>query len=317
MGKRIGEKDADGETLMSLLKNFSKVRGELQENANLSEVSWFGTGGNADLLFIPADMDDLATFLKLLPKGTPITVLGAMSNILVRSGGIRGVTIRLGKWFKQIFLQNNVIEIGTASNCSELSIFAMDHELGGLEFLAGIPGSLGGAIRMNAGCYGSEVFDMLLEFEAIDFQGNLKWCKAEDILFEYRKTNIPQDWIITRAWFKGNPDVDYSISKLMREYVQKKQETQPLDKHSCGSTFKNPKDKKAWSLIEQAGCKGLRHGGAMVSTKHANFIVNNGNATPDDIENLGEEVIRKVKENSGITLKWEIIRVGERKTNQA
>lgn len=301
---------------MSLLERFSKIRGELQENADLGEISWFGTGGNVDLLFIPADMDDLATFLKLLPKNTPITVLGAMSNILVRSGGIRGVAIRLGKWFKQIFLQNNVIEVGTATGCAELAIFAMDRELGGLEFLAGIPGSLGGAIRMNAGCYGSEIFNTLVEFEAVDFQGNLKWCKAEDILSEYRKTNIPDDWIITRAWFRGLPEVDYSISKRMREYVQKKQETQPLDKHSCGSAFKNPNGKKAWELIEQAGCKGMKLGGAMVSTKHANFIVNNGNATPDDIENLGEEIIKKVKENSGITLEWEIIRVGERKISR-
>lgn len=301
---------------MSLLERFSKIRGELQENANLGEISWFGTGGDADLLFVPADMDDLATFLKLLPKNTPVTVLGAMSNILVRSGGIRGVTIRLGKWFKQTFLQNNIIEIGAATNCAELAIFAMDHELGGLEFLAGIPGSLGGAIRMNAGCYGSEIFNTLVEFEAVDFHGNLKWCRAEDVSYEYRQTNIPADWIITRAWFKGIPEVDYSISKRMREYVRKKQETQPLDKHSCGSTFKNPKNKKAWMLIEQAGCKGMRLGGAMVSAKHCNFIVNNGNATPDDIENLGEEVIRKVRENSGITLEWEVIRVGERKINK-
>lgn len=301
---------------MSLLEKFSKIRGELQENANLGEISWFGTGGNADLLFVPADMDDLATFLKLLPKNTPVTVLGAMSNILVRSGGIRGVAIRLGKWFKQIFLQDNIIEVGTATSCAELAIFAMDRELGGLEFLAGIPGSLGGAIRINAGCYGSEIFNTLVEFEAVDFQGNLKWCRAEDIQSEYRKTNVPGDWIITRAWFRGLSEVDYSISKRMREYVQKKQETQPLDKHSCGSAFKNPSGKKAWELIDQAGCRGMKLGGAMVSNKHSNFIINNGNATPDDIESLGEEIIRKVKENSGVTLEWEIVRVGERKISR-
>lgn len=302
---------------MALIEKLSKIRGELRENADLGEMSWFGTGGSADLLFIPADMDDLSVFFKLVPCGTPITVIGAMSNVLVRSGGIRGVVIRLGKWFKQIFLQDNVIEIGAACTCSELAVFAMDRELGGLEFLAGIPGTIGGAIRMNAGCYGSDTFGALVEFEALQGSGEIKWCNARDVTYEYRKTNIPSDWIITRAWFKGIPDVDYLISKRMREYIQKKQETQPLDKHSCGSAFKNPDGHKAWQLIDQAGCKGMRIGGAMVSAKHCNFIVNNGDATPDDIEDLGEKVIRMVKENSGITLEWEVLRLGERKGKEA
>lgn len=302
---------------MALIDRLSKIRGELRENANLGEISWFGTGGSADLLFVPADMDDLSTFFKLIPRDTPITIVGAMSNVLVRSGGIRGVVIRLGKWFKQIFLQSNVIEIGAACSCSELAIFAMDHELGGLEFLAGIPGTIGGAIRMNAGCYGSDTFNSLIEFEALQGDGEVKWCNAHDVTYGYRKTNIPSDWIITRAWFKGASDVDYSISRRMREYMQKKQSTQPLDKHSCGSSFKNPDGYKAWQLIEQAGCKGMRLGDAMVSTKHCNFIVNNGEATPEDIEDLGEKVIRMVAENSGVSLEWEIMRLGERKNKEA
>jgi UDP-N-acetylmuramate dehydrogenase len=236
-----------------------------------------------------------------------------MSNILVRSGGIRGIVVRLGKWFKNVFVQGDVIEIGAATSCSELSVLAMDRELGGLEFLSGIPGSIGGAIRMNAGCFGSDIFNVLLEFEAITRTSEMKWCKARDVKYEYRKTNIPPDWIITRAWFRGKKDIDYSISKKVREIIMKKQESQPLDKRSCGSTFKNPEGYSAWKLIEDAGCKGMKLGGAMVSTKHCNFIVNEGDATPDDIENLGEQVIQKVKQNSGIELEWEIIRLGERK----
>jgi len=298
---------------MSLIKRLSKIRGELIENADLSKQSWFGTGGCADLMFIPADIEDLQIFFKLVPKNTPITIIGSMSNILVRSGGIRGIVVRLGKWFKNVFVQDDVIEIGAATSCSELSVLAMDRELGGLEFLSGIPGSIGGAIRMNAGCFGSDIFNVLLEFEAITRTGEMKWCKARDVKYEYRKTNIPSDWIITRAWFRGKKDIDYSISKKVREIIVKKQESQPLDKRSCGSTFKNPEGYSAWKLIEDAGCKGMKLGGAMVSTKHCNFIVNEGDATPDDIENLGEQVIQKVKQNSGIELEWEIIRLGERK----
>jgi len=298
---------------MSLIKRLSKIRGELIENADLSKQSWFGTGGCADLMFIPADMEDLQIFFKLVPKDTPITIIGSMSNILVRSGGIRGIVVRLGKWFKNVFVQGDVIEIGAATSCSELSVLAMDRELGGLEFLSGIPGSIGGAIRMNAGCFGSDIFNVLLEFEAITRTSEMKWCKARDVKYEYRKTNIPPDWIITRAWFRGKKDIDYSISKKVREIIMKKQESQPLDKRSCGSTFKNPEGYSAWKLIEDAGCKGMKLGGAMVSTKHCNFIVNEGDATPDDIENLGEQVIQKVKQNSGIELEWEIIRLGERK----
>lgn len=297
------------------MERLSKIRGELHENADLKEFAWFGTGGKAELLFIPADMDDLITFFKLVDKEIPITIIGATSNILVRSGGIDGIVIKLGKWFKRSFVEDNIIEIGAAASCSELSILAMDKDLGGLEFLSGIPGTVGGAIKMNAGCYGSDVFSTLVEFEALTYSGTVKWCKAHEIKFEYRKTDIPSTWVITRAWFRGVSNVDYSISKKVREVIVKKQETQPLDKYSCGSTFKNPKGYKAWELIEAAGCRGMRLGGAMVSNKHCNFIVNDGNAVPEDIENLGEMVVKKVKENSGITLEWEVIRLGKR-TNE-
>lgn len=301
---------------MIITEEFSKIKGSLKENADLSEFAWFGTGGKAELLFIPADIDDLRLFLKIIGNKTPITVIGATSNILVRSGGVDGVVIKLGKWFGQIFLEENVIEIGAAAKCTELAVFAMDHDLGGLEYLVGIPGTIGGAIRMNAGCYGGEIFNGLIEFEALGFDGNIKWIKARDVEYKYRSTNITNNMIITRAWFTGLKDVDYSISKKIRDIINKKQKTQPLDKRSCGSTFKNPEGHKAWELIEAAGCKGLTVGDAVVSTKHCNFIVNNGKATPDDIENLGELVIQKVKEHSGITLEWEIIRIGKKNTKE-
>ena len=296
---------------MSLIKRLSKIRGELIENADLSKQSWFGTGGCADLMFIPADMEDLQIFFKLVPKDTPITIIGSMSNILVRSGGIRGIVVRLGKWFKNVFVQGDVIEIGAATSCSELSVLAMDRELGGLEFLSGIPGSIGGAIRMNAGCFGSEICDVLIECETITSNGNVKWFKAKDIAASYRKSEIPDDSIITRAWFKGVQNVRYSIPKKVREIMDMRSAAQPKGVLTCGSTFKNPEGMKAWKLIEDAGCRDMRVGDAHLSEKHCNFIVNDGEATPEDIENLGDKIAQTVLEKTGVQLEWEIIKLGK------
>lgn len=288
------------------------VRGQLLQNASLKKMSRLGVGGCADYLFTPEDMDDLVTFLRKLPDDIPITVLGAMSNVLVRSGGIRGVVIMLGSWFKNIYEENGILEAGAALSCAELSVFAVDHNLGGLEFLMGIPGSIGGAIRMNAGCYGAEIFDILQEYESITPDGSVKWVKANQVEHGYRYTNLPEGHIITRAWFKANVGVDYSISRKLHEIAEARRNSQPLDKRSCGSAFKNPAGMKAWQLISDAGCRGMRLGGALVSEKHCNFIVNDGNATPEDIEKLGEQIIEKVYDKFGIKLEWEIIRIGER-----
>ncbi|MDR3179781.1 MAG: UDP-N-acetylmuramate dehydrogenase [Holosporaceae bacterium] len=290
--------------------DFPPVRGVLQEKANLAKKSRFGVGGPAEVLFIPEDMDDLQLFLDNTPPKFPITVLGAMSNVLIRSGGIGGVVIMLGNWFKKTFVEDGILEVGAAVSCSELSTIATDSDLGGFEFLMGLPGSVGGALKMNAGCYDSEISDVLVEFEAVAKNGQIKWFKANELNFRYRDSGIPDDLIITRIWFRGSQNVNYIISKKIHEIMKKRLDSQPLDKKSCGSTFKNPKGKKAWELIHAAGCRGMKLGGAVVSEKHCNFIINTGNATPEDIENLGLKVIDRVRQTSGIVLEWEIIRLG-------
>ncbi|MDR1375756.1 MAG: UDP-N-acetylmuramate dehydrogenase [Holosporaceae bacterium] len=298
--------------MASWLANLPPVRGLLQEKVNLGRKSWFGVGGPAEVLFVPEDMDDLVAFLRNIPDGVKFTILGATSNVLVRSGGIRGIVIILGDWFKKIFIENDILEVGAAVHCAELSMVAMDRELGGLEFLSGIPGTIGGAIKMNAGCHGSEIADILMECEAVTLSGQVKWFKISEMGFAYRTSKISNELIVTRAWFRGIQDVDYSIAKKNKELLSKRSDSQPINMRTCGSAFKNPDGKKAWELIEAAGCRGMRFGGAAISDKHCNFIVNENNATPEDIETLGEKVIEKVFENSGIRLEWEIIRLGEK-----
>jgi UDP-N-acetylmuramate dehydrogenase len=288
------------------------VRGLLQENVNLAKKNWLGVGGSAEVLFVPENLDDLVFFLGNTDDSVPVTVLGAMSNVLVRSGGIDGVVIMLGSWFKKSFVEDGILEVGAGVSCTELSTMAMNYELGGLEFLVGLPGSVGGAIKMNAGCYGCEISDVLLELEAVSRDGKIKWLRNSDINFCYRNSGIPDDLIITRAWFRGLQNVDYSIHKKVHEITKKRDGSQPIHKRSCGSTFKNPDGAKAWELIAKAGCSGMRLGGAMVSDKHCNFIINDGAATADDIENLALKVAEKVQEMFGVILEWEVIRVGKR-----
>lgn len=297
---------------MRIFEQLPTVNGVLEENANLAKKSWFGVGGSAEVLFIPADLDDLLFFLRNVPSEIPIMVLGAMSNVLVRSKGIKGVVIILSDWFKRIFVEGSILEVGGAVNCSLLSTYAMDHELGGLEFLVGLPGTVGGAIKMNAGCFGSEISDVFIECEAILTNGQIKWFGAKELGFKYRGSQIQDNLIITRVWFKGIQDVHYSIPKKTNEILSKRKSIQPTNKKSCGSTFKNPKEHKAWELIDAAGCRGMKIGGAMVSEKHCNFIINEKDATAEDIEALGELVINTVFANSGIKLEWEIVILGEK-----
>ncbi|MDR0555889.1 MAG: UDP-N-acetylmuramate dehydrogenase [Holosporaceae bacterium] len=298
---------------MDVIGDFPNIRGILKENENLGKKSFFGVGGTAEVLFVPEDMDDLVVFLRRLPRGIPVTILGALSNVIIRSGGISGAVIILGDWFRRIFVENDILEVGAAAHSNQLSSTAMNRELGGFEFLIGIPGTIGGAIKMNAGCYGFSISDVFIECEGITADGQVKWLKYADVGFNYRKTNIPDNLIITRAWFKGASNVNYSISRKINEIVAKRKNNQPINQRSCGSAFKNVEGHKAWELVEAAGCRGLRVGGAMVSEKHCNFIVNENNASPEDIEDLGELIIQKVFKKSGIRLEWEIIRLGTRK----
>ncbi len=292
------------------LNEFPQVKGILRENVSLSEKTFLGVGGRAEFLFEPADMDDLVFFLKEIPETIKVTPLGSMSNVLIRSKGIDGIVIILGDWFKNIFIEDNILEVGAAVLCSKVSTFAMDHELGGMEFLMGIPGTIGGAIKMNAGCFGSEIVNILVECEGILSDGNVKWFKKDDIGASYRHTSIPDNCIITRAWFKSTPGVNYSIPKRVKEIIEQRKSSQPIGVRTCGSTFKNPDGFKAWQLIEQAGCRGMKLGGAQVSEKHCNFIINTGNATAEDVEILGEQVVQKVFDKTGVKLEWEVIKLG-------
>lgn len=297
---------------MIVIGELPTVKGILRENVPLGKKSFFGVGGTARIFFEPADMDDLIFFLRNIPDDLPIIPLGTMSNVLIRSGGIDAVVIILGEWFRKFFVEDGVLEVGTGISCSKLSTIAIDYELGGLEFLMGLPGTVGGAIKMNAGCFGSEISDVLIECEGISSSGHVKWFKTKDIGAAYRHTDIPDDCIITRAWFRGIQNVNYSIPKKTNEILEKRKLSQPLGTRSCGSTFKNPEGYKAWQLIDKAGCRGMKLGEAQVSEKHCNFIINTGNATADDIENLGELVIEKVFEKTGIKLEWEVIRLGKK-----
>lgn len=298
--------------MMSIIERMPKVNGKLQANAPLGKKSHFGVGGAAEVLFEPLDMDDLVFFLRRVPKDIPVIPLGAMSNVLIRESGIDGVVVILGDWFKKVYVEDGVLEVGAGVPCSKLSTVAMDHELGGLEFLMGLPGTVGGAIKMNAGCFGSEISNVLIECEGITTSGKVEWFKVKDIGATYRHTEIADDCIITRAWFRGNAGVNYSIPKRTREFMEQRRSSQPLGVRTCGSTFKNPEGLKAWQLIEKAGCRGLRVGGAQISEKHCNFIVNTGDATANDVEDLGEKVIREVFEKTNVQLDWEIVKLGRR-----
>lgn len=302
------DKDYDA---VSVLPN---VKGEIIFDYPLYKKAWMGVGGPAEILFIPADIDDLIFFLRNVPSQVPITILGAMSNVLVRDGGISGIVIMLGPHFNKIYAEDDIVEVGASVTCSQLSTFAMDSELGGLEFLMGLPGSIGGALKMNAGCFGSEISDFLIEFEGVTTAGEVKWFKKNDTTFLYRTSKIPDNFIITRAWFKCLTDANYSIVKKVHDVVNRRKLSQPLNKRSCGSTFKNPDICcKAWELIDRTGCRGMRVGGAAVSEKHCNFIINDSNATAGDVEDLGEKIRERVQAKTGVKLEWEIIRIGKRK----
>lgn len=289
------------------------VRGKLKQDAPLAPLVWFKSGGNADWLFEPADDADLADFLKALPKGTPLMALGLGSNMIVRDGGVSGVVIRLAKPFSDVSEEaGNRIRCGGGASGIKVSSAARDAGVAGLEFLRGIPGTVGGFVRMNGGAYGREVADILVEADILLPSGERKTLTVDELHYSYRHSELPEGAIVISALFQGAPGDSDAIQTEMDRIADAREASQPLRTKTGGSTFKNPDGEKAWQLVDKAGCRGLVHGDAQVSEKHTNFLINRGEATSSDIEALGEIVRQKVQENSGIMLEWEIQRVGRK-----
>lgn len=297
--------------MTGLLSRLPPVRGRLTPNAPIGTKTWFRIGGPAEVLFRPADETDLAGFLSKLPDDIPVTVLGVGSNILVRDGGIPGVVIRLVGGFNEVE-QAEGDEIRAGAGALDLTVARTAAELGlaGLEFLSGIPGTVGGGFRTNAGAYGREFKDVLVLAHAVDRRGQRHAVDSLELGLSYRHSEFPGDWIVTGASFAGTRDDPAAIAARLNEIQAAREASQPIRARTGGSTFANPPGQKAWELIEAAGCRGLRRGGAMVSEKHTNFLINAGNATAADIEGLGEEVRRRVADRFGVMLEWEIRRIG-------
>ena len=293
-----------------LIDRMPACRGRLTADAPLANVTWFRVGGPAEVMFRPADAEDLAGFLAALPAEIPVTVIGVASNLLVRDGGVPGVVIRLGRGFTDIEVDGASLTVGAAALDLNVANVARDNGVAGLEFLSGIPGTIGGALRMNGGAYGREIKDVLVTARAVNRGGELLTFSNGQMGFTYRHAAVPADCIFTGAVLAGEPGDTLEIARRMAEISDKRADTQPVRSRTGGSTFKNPPGHKAWELIDRAGCRGLSIGDAQVSEKHCNFLINQGAATAADLENLGEEVRRRVFETSGVTLDWEIKRVG-------
>ena len=295
-----------------LIDRLAKPRGRLTADAPLGPQTWFRTGGPAEVLFRPADVEDLASFLAALAPEVPVTVLGVGSNVIVRDGGVKGVVIRLMRGFTGIAVEGHEVVAGAGAPDLNVALTAREHALAGLEFLSGIPGTIGGAFPTNAGAYGGELKDVLVSAEAVDRRGIVRTVPAAELGLSYRHSSAPADWIFTSARLRATPGDQLAIARRIAEIDAARVESQPRSR-TGGSTFANPPGHKAWELIDRAGCRGLKRGGAQVSEKHTNFLINTGEATATDIEALGEEVRRRVLETSGVTLEWEIRRIGDRK----
>jgi UDP-N-acetylmuramate dehydrogenase len=294
----------------SLKSSLPQLRGRLLANEPLAPLTWFRVGGPAQVLFMPEDESDLAYLLANLPADVPVTVIGLGSNLIVRDGGIAGVVIRLGRGFAEVKVEpGDRVRAGAAVPDLRVAKAAQDAGVAGLAFLSGIPGAIGGALRMNGGAYGGETKDILLEASGVDRAGNVRVYQNADMGYSYRHCGVAEDVIFTQALFQGARGDAAEIGAEMQRIAKARAETQPRNL-TGGSTFKNPPGHKAWQLIDAAGCRGLIVGGAQVSELHCNFLINLGNATAADIEGLGEEVRRRVKENSGVVLEWEIKRIG-------
>lgn len=287
------------------------VRGKLTPHAPLDKLVWFKSGGPADWLFEPADLDDLTQFLAHLPEDTPVMAIGLGSNLIIRDGGVPGVVVRLGKAFSTVEVRrDHVLECGGGAPGILVASTARDAGIAGLEFLRGIPGTVGGFVRMNGGAYGREVADILIDCDVVLPDGNCVNIPKADLDYSYRHSRLPEGAIVVAARFQGVAGDPAAIGAEMDRIAAEREASQPLRSKTGGSTFKNPAGKKAWQLVDEAGCRGLAMGGAQVSEKHANFLINTGDASSADIEGLGEEVRRRVAEKTGVSLEWEIKRVG-------
>jgi UDP-N-acetylmuramate dehydrogenase len=287
-----------------------KLRGRLLANQSLAALTWFRVGGPAQLLFMPEDETDLCYFLTNLSAEIPVTVIGLGSNLIVRDGGVPGAVIRLGRGFNEIAIEDLRVRAGAAVPDVKVARAAQEAGLAGLSFLRGIPGSIGGALRMNGGAYGRETKDTLLEARAVDRRGGVHVLSNADMRYAYRHSGTPDEYIFTQALFAAEPGDPAAIAAEMAKITESREATQPVKSRTGGSTFKNPPAHKAWQLIDAAGCRGLRLGGAQVSQMHCNFLINLGDATAADIEALGETVRRRVKDHAGVDLEWEIKRIG-------
>lgn len=304
-----------------------EVRGTLTPNRPLADLTWLRVGGPADWLFQPADLEDLAQFLAALDPSIAVFPMGVGSNLIVRDGGIRAVVIRLGRGFNSIAVEGTRVTAGAAALDAHVARKAAEAGVD-LTFLRTIPGAIGGAVRMNAGCYGSYTADRLVEAQAVTRQGEIVTLRPADLNFRYRQSDLPEGWVLTRAVFEGPPGDPAVLEAKMADQLAKRDASQPTKDRSAGSTFRNPAgysstgladdthELKAWKLIDDAGLRGARRGGAQMSPMHTNFLINTGGASAADLEGLGEEVRKKVFQSSGISLEWEIMRVGEPAPNQ-
>ena len=292
------------------IERLPPVRGRLTENVPLAPITWFRAGGAAEIMFRPADVDDLAGFLARKPADVPVTVIGVASNLLVRDGGVDGVVIRLGRGFVGIRIDGATVEAGAGALDLNVALACREAGVTGLEFMSGIPGTVGGGLRMNAGAYGREFKDVLRQAVALDAAGNKHVLALPALGLSYRHSGVAEEWIFVQAVFAGEPGAAAAIGRRMGEIQAARETSQPIRARTGGSTFANPPGHKAWELIDRAGCRGLTRGGAMVSEKHANFLINTGSATAADLEGLGEDVRRRVHETCGVTLDWEIRRIG-------
>jgi UDP-N-acetylmuramate dehydrogenase len=298
----------DGEKLLGRLP---KPRGRLEANFPLADLTWFRVGGPAEVLFSPADEADLADVVRQTPDDVPVHVIGVGSNLLVRDGGVPGMVIRLGKGFGEVKAEaGHRIRTGTSVLDVRVARFAFDHSIGGLTFLRGIPGTIGGALRMNGGAYGRETKDVLLEARAVDRRGSLHVLSMGDMQYTYRHCGAPEDFIFTQALLQGEAGERDQIARAMDDVTERREATQPIKSRTGGSTFKNPPGHKSWQLIDQAGLRGFSIGPAKVSELHCNFLINEGGATAAQIEELGETIRHRVRDKSGIELDWEIKRIG-------
>lgn len=298
--------------MMIAKEQLPTIRGTYRERVPLAKTTWFQVGGEADIVFRPEDTEDLAYFIQHKPQNVPVLCLGVGSNVIVRDGGVEGVVIKLGRFFSRIEVQGTNISVGAGALDYNVAMVAKDHGIAGLEFLSGIPGTIGGALAMNAGAYGGDIASILIEAEAVTDAGDIITLRPEDIGFVYRGNTLPEGIIFTKAILRGQTGDKQEIAQKIQEIQDKRAETQPIKERTGGSTFKNPQEISAWKLVDQAGCRGLEKGGAKISEKHCNFMLNIGNATADDLEGLGDEVIQRVKDQTGVTLQWEIKRLGKR-----